>query len=517
MSASRSGNRHLRIDPEGRFRGVRPTHNKVIVRADPAYAAAPSCQHLLQMLINLLARQYGVINEIIIDVPPLSVHKSTFLLYPNGGNLLEELLHLGQIIGKTEVKTRAGTAEDRSPRTTPEDESTFAVCVGPFDPTQRVNPTVAVVADGWRFDCASDRPTFAPETASANPAGPYVGACFASSSVFKYFRYLDPTIDLSYSLWAGISAPWPDLPVGEQPVGLMLPTVYMIGGGAVAASCAFTLAATPELGGCLIVIDPQDADETSRNRLVSAAYDDTGKSKVELIKQLFDKSAIDVYSHKGLWPDYTADPDRLTPAHIRAEERKDRYEWVLSCVDRNIHRRNIAIYLPRHVVGGSTNGLAAQVAYYSMPGPYSCLACHHPVPAAPPTEELRDALRRMSAAERSGWYERHDADERTIAALEEFLNDPDCGAAGAAELARLGREGETDWSVGFVSVAAGVIQASTLLQLIMRGIQVVILPGNETYAWFARPNLGQSVALKTDACDVCGDETRQQWFADRWR
>jgi ThiF family protein len=510
---TRSGDRHLRSDPEGRLKGLRPGHRRVVVRAHPEYVPECSAQHLLQMLINLLARQYGVVDEIVIDVPPVQAHDNVFLLKPEPGDLRQNLLRLGQIIAGPEIDIGFTTAKTDVAYA---DSETFTILVGPFDPGQEPNPAVAVMADGWRFECVSSRLINHPPSTSANPAGPYLGACFAAGSTFKYFYHLNHSIDLSHSLWDWVTNLWSDLPMGEEPTAVCLPTVYMIGGGAAGASCAFTLAATPQLSGYMPTIDPQSADETSRNRLISAVYEDVDQPKVLLIKQLFTKSSLQVIQYKGRWPDYTADPDRETPNEIRAIERTDRYEWVLSCVDRNIHRRNIAIYMPRHAIGGSTEGFNAQVSYYSFSNSAPCLGCYHPVPKELPTEELRQQLIAMSPAERLNWYKDRDADARTIAALEEYLIDPDCGHAGAAELARLGREGETDWSVGFVSVAAGVIQASMLLQLTMRGVPKTIECGTELYAWFANPDVARSRASRREDCDICGDLTRQRRFAQLW-
>lgn len=289
-----------------------------------------------------------------------------------------------------------------------------------------------------------------------------------------------------------------------------------INGETVGAASSFTLAATAGLSGHLVLLDPQNADETNRNRLLSAAYDDVSNTKARLAAGLFTWSEIKARPYVGNWPDYTIDPDRETPKDIRIQEQKDRFEWVLSCVDRNIHRRNIAVYLPRHIIGGSTNGWRAQVAYYSLMGQCQCLGCDHPVLPTLPTEELRRKLLGMSDQQRTNWYERHDADSRTVQAIEEYLNDPGCGTVGATELARLGRQGETDWAVGFVSVAAGVLQAAWLLQAVMRSPAALLEKGSEVHAWFARPGIERSFTRRKVKCDLCADEQRQRRFRELW-
>lgn len=290
----------------------------------------------------------------------------------------------------------------------------------------------------------------------------------------------------------------------------------MIGAGAVGTACAFTLAALRNIEGTLIPIDPQTPDETSRNRLISCTYDEIEVPKVDLLKNLFRSSKIAVIPYRGLWPDYTADGDRKTPSAIREIERRDRYEWVLSCVDRNLHRRAIAKYFPKNVIAGSTNGTTAQIVYYSLGSSFPCLACYHPVPDSIPTEELREKLLAMSREERSDWYRRHDATEESIAAMELYLEDPDCGGPGEEELSRLGREGETDWSVGFVSVASGVIQAAELIRIVMLGTDKALDGQNEVFGWFWNSGIGRSVSRKKKRCLICGDAETKARYERRW-
>jgi hypothetical protein len=513
MNYSRSGDRHLRFDPEGRLRGVRRGHKVVVVHTDSRYASTPSGQHLLQMLVNLLARQYNVIDRIELDVPGISVHPGVFLLHATGGTLLDELLSLGSNVAGTEM---AIVAAESASRQTGDSDIVAHVLVGPLNPKVNSTFAVATVGDGWGFWCSTERKLASVSSANSSPLGPFIAACFAAAAVFCFLRDLEPRIDLGGSLW---DFGWggSEYPPTTQGVGAFeLPPLYVIGCGAVGAALAFTLAASPKLCGDIILIDPQNSDETNRNRLLSARYIDIGVPKVNLAARVLAASGLSPHIYMGQWPDYTIDSSRKVPAHVRKEEARDRYEWIMSCVDRNVHRRNIGGQLPKHIVGASTSGMAAQVAYYSMVGACQCIGCDHPVPALLPTEELRDQLKRMAAAERVAWYGKHDADERLMAAIEEYLADPDCGTVGAAALARLGMDGETDWAVGFVSVAAGVMQAAVLLQLVARGVQSVIAAGSECRAWFLSSQIGRSFAGRKASCDLCGDPDRQNRFAALW-
>jgi hypothetical protein len=154
----------------------------------------------------------------------------------------------------------------------------------------------------------------------------------------------------------------------------------------------------------------------------------------------------------------------------------------------------------------------AQVAIYSMSGNCECLACNHPVSRILPTEELRDILLSFITDEINEWFDRYDVDLRERAAIEEYLHHPHCGGVGQALLAKLGREGQTDWAVGFVSVAAGMLLASVVIQSILQGGSQTRDMGSEFFAWFLRPGLGRSWAVRKLLCDICASEDKQERF-----
>lgn len=509
MTNSRSANRHMRGDSERRLNNLRQERRSVLVRADPEYASKPAGQHLLQMTVNLLARQYEVVQEIILDVPETPVLERVFHGPPsNHASLNSRLLNFAKAIAGPEIIVIPVDASLGS-------ASFPTIYIGPFDPS--INPIfgVSVSAEGSRFDCATNRQSQPVIGLDSNPLGPYMAACFAASAIFKYFWRLDATIDLSGTLWDCTAANWNALASGNNLSHIAIPTTYLLGCGAVGAAFAFTLAAISDIEGEIIAIDPQESDETNRNRLLTMSYNDIEK-KVFLTERLFVGTKIKLYPYVGQWPDYTADTNRNIPAHIRKSEETYRYEWVLSCVDRNHHRRAIAAYLPRNIFGGSTYDFAAQVAIYSMQGHCECLACNHPSPKGKPTDELRTLLLSMTTDDLRIWFDKHDVDNRERAAIEEYLQDPNCGGIGHAMLAKLGREGETDWSVGFVSVAAGVLLASVFLRAVLEGTGIVTDNGPEYFAWFFRAALGASRALRKPDCDLCGSEDKQSIFSTLW-
>lgn len=515
MTPGRSGDRHSRPDPEGRLGTLKQGHKQVVVIGEAEYSGTLAGQHLLQMLINLLARQYDVIDELVIGVPPLPVHEGVFRLHPVGGNLQEELIGLGEQVAGGEI--RIARMESTDSRDLAPGSTGAVILVGSFRPDQKVHYEVAVVADGWRFQCTTKARTPSTLGKSGYPNGPYMAACYAAASVFKFLHSVDATVDLTYSLWNWDRGDWASLEAGIEPATIALDTLYAIGLGAVGAASIFTLAATRGLQGQVILIDPQKMDTTNRNRLVSGAYEDAEKFKVELAADTLAGCGLEAYLYSGRWPNYTADPSRTVPAAIRAREREDRYDWVLSSVDRNLQRRAIANSLPRHVIGGSSQGMTAQACYYSNFGVCECLACSHPAELVPSIEELTEQLKTMNPDERNRWYDARDVDPQKRIAIEEYLGDPACAHVGGAELHALGLEGATDWAVGFVSVTAGVLQATFLLQCRLLGVETALAVGNQWFAWFFRPDLGTSVARRKSSCDLCGSAIVHERLHRLWQ
>jgi hypothetical protein len=103
-----------------------------------------------------------------------------------------------------------------------------------------------------------------------------------------------------------------------------------------------------------------------------------------------------------------------------------------------------------------------------------------------------------------------------VAAIQEYLDAPEYGGLGEAELARLGREGEADWSVGFVSVAAGVLQAAAFVQIAERGLDEVAGSRSERRLLFWSDQLASSPAMRRPDCPVCSVREMQEQWAELW-
>ena len=503
---SRSGNRHLRPDSTGKTPVLRAGPRTVRVCGDAAYLATPAGQHLAQMTVNLLAREYKVVEAVQIDVPEIPVHTQVF---PGGSTkspLRSALQGWGRAIAGSEIEFReVGSAEPAS--------CTIHIGHGTAANTGLV---IHTVADGWRFYCSTQDSAPSEWENDPNPLGPYIAACFAAGDAFKYFVGADTRTYACATLWNDTHGEWQHLERGRSPAGVELPLTYLIGAGAVGAAMVFALAATSGITGEMIILDPQRTDETNRNRLLSMQYHQLDDDKAALAAGLLISSGIRALPYVGRWPDYTADSERRTAPHIRAIEDAYQYQWVLSCVDRNVHRQAIAAYSPRIVIGGSTQDLTAQVALYSMRGACECLACNHPTPHLLSAEELTKELADKTPEKRREWYDLHDASQQERAAIEEFLIAPTCGSIGEQALTALHREGPTDWSVGFVSAGAGVILAATYLRAVLEGTDAVIAEGSERFAWFRNPKIGRSYAERKTSCNLCADPVAQARYGRLW-
>lgn len=507
---STSGDRHLRPEPSGKLKGLITGPRTVLVRATLPYAGTFAGQVLLQLLVNLLCRQFGVIDKVWLDIPPTPVDQRAFPfpILPLQEQLTEQLLALGRAVGGKEIPIEL-IDHGKLP-------SAVAIIGSDVEPISEGSFSVAACGDGWDAFCSPSAKTPQVSGTSEVPFGPFLSACLVAGAIFRHFHQIPPAPTASLCLWDFDEATWHDTCTGMPLAGLRLPSAHLIGLGAVGAAFALALAVTPGISGSLIGLDPQKTDTTGRNRLLSAFYEEIGWSKALLTARLFDGSGMRFYANESRWPDYATDPRRYVPPDIRSEEEQFRYAWVISCVDRNIHRQNIARFLPRNVLSGSTDGLVAQATYFAMEGPRECLACNHPIPHFSLEERVQE-LQGLSPADRQARYENWGLAPAVQAAIDEYLYNPTCGQAAEAELRRLGVDGTTDWSVGFVSAAAGVMLAAYFTRCALEGVESSAAGHSERRLIFlSLQEFLQSSARRKPNCDVCGDKGRQAKFRQRW-
>lgn len=497
---SASGDRHLRPDPAGLLPGTTGRAHVVAIAANPGYATSFAGQALLRLLVDLVARQFGVVRRLELHIPSVrSIPRAV------GGrserDLASALLAVGQAAGGPEISVTA-SAEPKAPN--------LIYVGGGRPPEGERSLLVTAVAESWSATVSDVELVPATDTGDL-PFGPHLAAALAADRLFRALH----GVAIHGASHLELLDPVERAMAAERMAGLRLPPAYLIGLGAVGAAALSSLSAA-NFGSTIVGIDPDAADVTSRNRLLSMRYDQVGVSKAELARALVKGSSVEFYENALAWPAYYGEPDRHRPTLLADSERGYRFEWILSAVDKNIPRRDIANILPRHVLSGSTNGLVAQCAYLDMEGDCECLACNNPIPTFD-LDAVRDELSQLAADDRVQRLREMGASDEDLVAVEIYLNDPGCGGVGEATLRRLGVDGGVDWSVGFVSAAAGTLMAANFVRAAAFGPAAITAVGAERRLIFwGTPELTDSQARRKPACPVCGDPDTQLRYRSRW-
>jgi molybdopterin/thiamine biosynthesis adenylyltransferase len=281
---------------------------------------------------------------------------------------------------------------------------------------------------------------------------------------------------------------------------IALPTFYMAGAGAVAQAAALTLAGLPSVTGHASVADPDALDLSNDNRYALATLHDDGQPKVPMIEHFPKQRGVEVFPFTGTWQDYVTRCGRdANRADLDALERKFLYRLVLSCVDDNSARHAIQNLWPDLIIGGSTYGLTAKAITYDMCGDQLCLKCFNPVVER--NERVRERIAQalaMSPDEQARFFAELGIDPVNATA---YLQNPGCGQLTEKDLDRFAA-GEPMMSVGFVSVAAGVLLAAQLLRLMQAGRPSLTADGTILTVNFYRPGIRCLRSLPESGCDA---------------
>lgn len=507
--ARKRGDRHLR-QGVGNHLGSPDLSARYRVRlcASKEVAATVGGQHSLWILSNLLARQFGVISELEIDVPRVPLLLGV-ALFGAMSELPETLLNTAKVVAGAalSVELSSGASE----------EATVEVVVGKASVQGHATYRVGLVGDGWNLFVGNPERMPSVIPLSGGSLGPYFAACIAAGEVFKRLCGLREgrgsfTESLFMSLWNFQAAEtWDELPLGQWPVPLILLPFYLAGLGAVGQAVIATLAASSDIQGYITGVDADVIDDTNLNRYPLATQNDIDRRKSELFDSLLGQG-IKGYGYFGRWEDYIANPSQhhLQREDLRELERQYRYELVLSCVDKNPGRHAIQSCLPEYILGASTLGLGLAVALYDMHSPHECLKCFNPIIPEKTLEEIATELGKLSPEERAVQAKERGAD---ISAIEAHLREPKCGQLGEQELAKF--QARQDWSVGFVSVAAGVLLAAQTIKFSMVGPEAFPSAlGNTLRFSFLKPGPFWSSHLRRQECDCVRENQnlhRKMW------
>lgn len=499
--------RHFRPDPQQALKPkAHVLHGRVLLAVDDALAPTLAGQHLSWMLINLLTRQFGVVVEIALDVPDVPISKQV-ALFGIKTTLRESLKECVERVAGDHVRCR----ESDRPA---DDKFDVGIFVGKNQGNHRPRRSWHVYADGWRWYVGSceRQPTVTPSATIS--FGPYLAAAFAAGEVFKYLRGLRPNkgefISESFgSVWdIELGDSWESLPPGPNLDDVpQLPHFYFAGAGAVAQAAAAVLG-TSGINGQATTVDDDNLDVTNDNRYLLATAADDRSSKVELMSKFLTERAFPCYPVPLKWDKYvSAMGQKAATAELAVLEREYRYPVVLSCVDKNPPRHEIQNLVPGVILGGSTDGLVAKAQIFDLAQEAACLKCYNPLEDRNEVlRKNRETLSKMPSEDRTTWCSDRGID---LAALERFLAPPGCGKLTEADLDRFAKD-SPEMSVGFVSLAAGVLLSAQLVRLTVLGAKEATAKGNLVTATFAKAGLRSRRVGPESGCD-CLTRLRRTW------
>jgi ThiF family len=472
---------------------------RVRISAGKIFASTQGGQHLLWMLVNLLARQYGVVTELKIAVPAVGLCPATA---PFGQNP-----DLQATLLETAFLAAAGQMEVRAALLTDDYECVSVECLG--------IPKAAwtATADGWNLHVGPGKIPVAIPVSSLS-IGPYFAASILAAEVFKSIRGYAPSrrriAPVTMSLWTFETYDDPSQ-VPSGPAGLAtVPLPYLVGAGAVGQAVAATLL-TSRVGPRQIVTldgDAIDDELTNLNRYCLSVAADKGRKKASLLSGYLTRAGIQSFHFSELWADYVqSGRTEDIPAEVRASERDSKYGFIISCVDKNTGRHDLQRMWPRLIIGASTLGMGATAQICDLAFDQECLMCSNPLEHDGWTLEGElERLRRLPETEREAEARRAGVDPALLA---KHLRDPKCGTLGEAELERFWPSASRhDWSVGFVSVGAGVMLAAVILRYFAEAPSI-----DKPHAFrfsFETNRAGKSRHRPNSECE-CQQQGRKYW------
>jgi hypothetical protein len=492
-------NRHL-LQAEGL--AEKPLHlaQQIRIVVSDEWASSRAGQLLASCLVNLLARQVGLVSVIEILAPAVP----TIIRQPDGTMSDTPLPRSLSLISAWAVDGGVSILTPSEPAINPD----ITILIGDRSPVH-TGIALFTVGDGWRAWVGDvERAPVGIVPKSSNPLGPFLAAALAAGEVFKRGRGLLRgrllTAD-GYSLWSGEQAPqWESLEDGPELIGRRLTPLHVFGAGAVGNGVAYVLA-NAELGETYsIIVDDDTYDDTSLNRCLLAGYADVKDPKVDAIAQVLTRSGAGVFKFRGTVSQYLADDRSGLRADIAEQVDELIFETVVSCVDRGVSRQDIQGLAPSTLFGGSTLGLAARANFYANRPGAACLSCFNP-----PERDggrlrvLEKLLRDFGVEERAAFLRKEGIEPEVV---EAYLASPECGTLGEAALRDLATRAPSQFSVGFVSLGAALLLAAKIFQIAL--YSRVPNRGDVSSLNFRNGGFGDSFLGPDDAC-VWGCQTKR--------
>jgi molybdopterin/thiamine biosynthesis adenylyltransferase len=423
----------------------------------------PTAQHLTWMLVNLLARQTYEIHEIELIVPediPVAGRLSPLISETQDLRiaLQEGISHINSevLVAKTMEKSR------------------ISVRIGP-GPLSEADFALATTAYGWSGYVGQASSDILGE--DNHPIGAYIAASLCAGEIFKFVRGMAPEAGtFAQGIWLDgallqISRDVSPLQGPVFPSDLCLIPAVVAGIGAVGCGMLHTLYPLTHIGGELTLIDgdPKGVDETNLNRYALFGLEHVLALKASLASQMFTECKLVTHPIDESWQAWYS------------RESRRRLDLVISAVDKNSARHAIQAALPRLILGSSTNEMRAQVNLYDVLHGGPCLRCRNRIEEGIPDDVVIAHLHNLTVAERMIEAQRVGI---VPSDLETFLVDPHgrCGMISGEILQKFAnRSGQEEWSVGFVSLLAGVLLAAEYLKMSINPTQTALDAQHNTF------------------------------------
>ena len=450
--------RHL-LAVDGLEATLRSERQHIRIVVSEAWASSHSGQFLTSCLVNLLCRQVKLVGHVEVSAP----RAHALIRLPNGDAAdyfpacLQKLATWAVNGAVTVSATRTNVAADHT------------IFVGDAPSARRTDDghVLVAVGDGWRAWVGSSLGIHPPVLpTSASPLGPFFAAALTAGEIFKRGRGIRRGRFLSadgYSLWSGVqSANWSDLDHGPTVGPAVLPPLHLVGSGAVGNAFAYILANLGLDDGYIVLIDDDSYDVTNLNRCLIAGWTDIGDPKVDAVARSLLAGRIGAFTVPKSIKNYAADARTGLRHDVATQVRNLIFEIVVSCVDKGVSRQDVQGLRPRLLLGGSTLDLQAKTNFYSGRTGAACLACFNP--RERDGEKLRAIeaeLRNMPPEELGQFLSDRGLDVRSA---QDYLSGAQCGGFGEAAIRDFAIRPPPEFSAGFVSLGAGLLLATALLQ-----------------------------------------------------